>query len=49
MIATTNRESKISFILCAETPAGRIEKEAELPIITDKDFREAEPGGLIQE
>jgi len=32
----------------AETPAGRVQKEAELPIITDKDFEEPEAGGLIQ-
>ncbi|WP_100900246.1 DUF6658 family protein [Nostoc flagelliforme] len=48
LIATTDRESKILYP-GAETPAGRIEKEAELPIITDKDFREPEPGGLIQD
>ncbi|MEH1941470.1 MAG: DUF6658 family protein [Nostoc sp.] len=47
LIATTNRESEILYP-GAETPAGRIQKEAELPIITDKDFREPEPGGLIQ-
>ncbi|MEA5604000.1 DUF6658 family protein [Nostoc sp. UHCC 0252] len=48
LIATTDRESKILYP-GAETPTGRINKEAELPIITDKDFREAEPGGLIQD
>ena len=48
LIATTDRESKILYP-GAETPAGRIEKEAELPIITDKDFQKPEPGGLIQD
>lgn len=32
----------------AETPAGRAEKQAELPIITPEDFRQPEPGGLNQ-
>jgi hypothetical protein len=32
----------------AETPAGRVKKEAELPIITEEDFQHPEPGGLIQ-
>lgn len=31
----------------AETPAGRAQKEAEMPIITEKDFQ-PKPGGLIQ-
>ncbi|MBE8999288.1 hypothetical protein IQ274_13930 [Nostoc sp. LEGE 12447] len=47
LIATADRESKILYP-GAETPAGRINKEAELPLITDKDFRQPEPGGLIQ-
>jgi len=46
LLIATNAESKILYP-GAETPAGRINKEAELPIITDKDFR-PEPGGLIQ-
>jgi hypothetical protein len=32
----------------AEEPAGRAQKEAELPLITNKDFTEPEPGGLNQ-
>lgn len=32
----------------SETPAGRAEKEAELPIKTDKDFVEPKSGGLNQ-
>lgn len=47
LLIATNRESEILYP-GAETPAGRVQKEAELPIITDKDFRQAEPGGLIQ-
>jgi len=47
LLIATNRESEILYP-GAETPAGRVKKEAELPIITDKDFRQAEPGGLIQ-
>jgi hypothetical protein len=47
LLIATNRESEILYP-GAETPAGRVQKEAELPIITDKDFREPEPGGLIQ-
>ncbi|MEH1969341.1 MULTISPECIES: DUF6658 family protein [unclassified Nostoc] len=47
LLIATNRESEILYP-GAETPAGRINKEAELPLITDKDFRQPEPGGLIQ-
>jgi hypothetical protein len=32
----------------AETPAGRAQKDAELPIKTPEDFQEPEPGGLNQ-
>jgi len=32
----------------AETPAGRAQKEAELPVITGQDFVKPEPGGLNQ-
>jgi hypothetical protein len=46
-LIATNRESELLYP-GAETPAGRVNKEAELPIITDKDFRQPEPGGLIQ-
>lgn len=43
---TTNRESEILYP-GAETPAGRLQKEAELPLITEKNFQ-PKPGGLIQ-
>ncbi|MEH2425765.1 MAG: DUF6658 family protein [Nostoc sp.] len=48
LLIATNRESEILYP-GAETPAGRVQKEAELPIITDKDFQQPEPGGLIQD
>ncbi|MBN3961230.1 DUF6658 family protein [Nostoc sp. NMS8] len=47
LLIATNRESQILYP-GGETPAGRVQKEAELPFITDKDFRQPEPGGLIQ-
>ncbi|MBE9104310.1 hypothetical protein IQ229_04950 [Nostoc cf. edaphicum LEGE 07299] len=47
LLIATNTQSEILYP-GAETPAGRVEKEAELPFITDKDFRQPEPGGLIQ-
>ncbi|WP_298910590.1 DUF6658 family protein [uncultured Nostoc sp.] len=47
LLIATNRESEILYP-GGETPAGRVQKEAELPIITDKDFQQPEPGGLIQ-
>ncbi|MDZ8031867.1 MAG: DUF6658 family protein [Nostoc sp. DedQUE08] len=47
LLIATNTESEILYP-GGETPAGRIQKEAELPLITDKDFRQPEPGGLIQ-
>ncbi|NDJ25493.1 hypothetical protein GS682_28405 [Nostoc sp. B(2019)] len=47
LLIATNRESELLYP-GAETPAGRLNKEAELPIITDKDFQQPEPGGLIQ-
>ncbi len=46
LLIATNKESEILYP-GAETPQGRAYKEAELPIITEKNFR-AEPGGLIQ-
>ncbi|MEH2154313.1 DUF6658 family protein [Nostoc sp.] len=46
-LIATNRESEILYP-GGETPAGRVDKEAELPFVTDKDFRQPEPGGLIQ-
>ncbi|MFN6528211.1 DUF6658 family protein [Nostoc sp. ChiSLP03a] len=47
LLIATNTESEILYP-GGETPAGRVQKEAELPFITDKDFRQPEPGGLIQ-
>ncbi|MBD2205462.1 hypothetical protein H6G33_24275 [Calothrix sp. FACHB-1219] len=49
LIATSNvnRESEILYP-GAETPAGRARKEAELPLITEKNFQQPEPGGLNQ-
>ncbi|MDZ8187135.1 MAG: DUF6658 family protein [Nostoc sp. ChiSLP02] len=49
LIATSvgNRDSEILYP-GAETPTGRLEKEAELPIITKENFQQPEPGGLIQ-
>lgn len=44
---TSNRESEILYP-GAETPAGRLQKEAELPLITEKNFQQPKPGGLIQ-
>lgn len=45
-IAANNDESKLLYP-GAETPEGRAYKEAEMPIITEKDFQ-PKPGGLIQ-
>ncbi len=45
--SAVNKESEMLYP-GAETPAGRAEKEAGLPIITTKDFTQAEPGGLNQ-
>lgn len=47
LIAATNKESELLYP-GAETPEGRVKKESEFPVITDKDFTRAEPGGLIQ-
>ncbi len=47
LLIATHTESKLLYP-GAETPAGRVQKEAELPIITDKDFQQPEPDGLIQ-
>jgi hypothetical protein len=46
LLIATNDESKILYP-GAETPQGRAYKEAELPIITEKNFR-PESGGLNQ-
>ncbi|AFZ24546.1 hypothetical protein Cylst_2316 [Cylindrospermum stagnale PCC 7417] len=47
LLIASNNESEILYP-GAETPRGRVNKEAELPIITQKDFQQAKPGGLIQ-
>ncbi|MEH2235130.1 DUF6658 family protein [Nostoc sp.] len=47
LLIATNKESEILYP-GDETPADRVNKEAELPFITDKDFRQPKPGGLIQ-
>jgi hypothetical protein len=47
LLIATNRESEILYP-GAETPDGRVKKEAELPLITEKDFQQPQPGGLIQ-
>ncbi|MEH2068545.1 MAG: DUF6658 family protein [Nostoc sp.] len=47
LLIATNSESEILYP-GAETPAGRINKDAELPIITEEDFQQPKPGGLIQ-
>ncbi|MEH2083045.1 MAG: DUF6658 family protein [Nostoc sp.] len=48
LLIATNRESEILYP-GGETPADRVNKESELPLITDKDFRQPKPGGLIQD
>jgi hypothetical protein len=47
VLIAINRDSEILYP-GAETPRGRVEKEKELPIITDKNFQRPAPGGLIQ-
>jgi len=47
LLIAANRESELLYP-GAETPAGRVKKEAELPIIREEDFQHPEPGGLIQ-
>lgn len=42
-----NKESELLYP-GAETPAGRAEKQAELPIITEKNFEQPKPGGFNQ-
>ncbi len=46
-LVAVNKEAELLYP-GAETPAGRAVKEAEFPIITGKDFVQAEPGGLNQ-
>lgn len=47
VLIAANRDSEILYP-GAETPAGRIQKENELPLIREEDFQQPEPGGLIQ-
>jgi hypothetical protein len=47
LLIATNKESEMLYP-GAETPVGRAYKEDQMPIITDKDFQKAQPGGLIQ-
>jgi hypothetical protein len=47
VLIATHTESEILYP-GAETPAGRVEKQRELPIITEENFRKPEPGNLIQ-
>jgi hypothetical protein len=47
LLIATNKDSGLLYP-GAETPEGRAQKEAELPIKTAKDFQKPEPGGLIQ-
>jgi hypothetical protein len=47
VLIATNRESEMLYP-GAETPAGRIYKENELPLINEQDFQRPKPGGLIQ-
>lgn len=44
---TQNKDNEILYP-GAEEPAGRAQKQAELPIITPEDFTSPEPGGLNQ-
>ncbi|WP_066378297.1 MULTISPECIES: DUF6658 family protein [unclassified Anabaena] len=47
VLIAANRESEILYP-GAETPTGRVLKEGELPIITEEDYKQPKPGGLIQ-
>jgi hypothetical protein len=46
LIATTDRQSELLYP-GAETPVGRIRKEREMPIVSEKDFQ-PKPGSEIQ-
>lgn len=49
LIAASNADKKSEMLYpAADEPAGRAEKEAELPFITNKDFVQPEEGGLNQ-
>ncbi|TAF11051.1 MAG: hypothetical protein EAZ77_01980 [Nostocales cyanobacterium] len=47
LLLAVNKESELLYP-GAETPLGRVKKEAKLPIITEEEFQHPEPGGLIQ-
>jgi hypothetical protein len=47
LLIAANKESELLYP-GAETPLGRVKKEAELPRITEKDFQQPKPGNLIQ-
>ncbi|HIK04662.1 MAG TPA: hypothetical protein IGS40_08105 [Trichormus sp. M33_DOE_039] len=47
ILIAANRESELLYP-GAETPTGRVLKEGELPIITQEDYKQPKPGGLIQ-
>ncbi|WP_413171265.1 DUF6658 family protein [Anabaena azotica] len=47
LLLAVNKEAEILYP-GAETSSGRVRKEAELPIITQEEFKHPEPGGLIQ-
>ncbi|MBD2778321.1 DUF6658 family protein [Iningainema tapete] len=47
-LIASNTNKEVLLYPGAETPEGRAYKESELPIKTERDFREPEPGGLNQ-
>ncbi|WP_427159476.1 DUF6658 family protein [Aliinostoc sp. HNIBRCY26] len=47
ILIAANRESELLYP-GAETPTGRVLKEGELPLITQEDYKQPKPGGLIQ-
>ena len=47
VLIATNNQSEILYP-GAETPAGRVKKQRELPLITEENFQKPEPGNLIQ-
>ncbi|QSJ20241.1 hypothetical protein JYQ62_16970 [Nostoc sp. UHCC 0702] len=47
VLIATNNQSEILYP-GAETPAGRVEKQKELPLITEENFQKPEPGNLNQ-
>jgi hypothetical protein len=48
VLIATNRKSEILYP-GSDTPTGKANKETELPIITEKNFQQPKPGGLIQD